>query len=286
MTAAGAPYAGARVGEYRRGSLVFDVVDGGPLDGERVVLLHGFPERASSWEAVAALLQAEGLRTLAPDQRGYSPRARPATRWSYRFPELVADVAALVEQVGGPVHVVGHDWGAAVAWGLADRRPDLVRTLTAVSVPHPRAMLRASLHGPQLARSWYVLPFNVPGLLETLTRARPDFFDVPLRKGGMRAEDVERVHREILEDGALPGALGWYRGAFLSPPRVGRIRVPTTYVWSDRDVALSREAAEACGDFVDADYELVVLEGMNHWIPRQAPEALTAAVLARIRSVG
>lgn len=278
--------AGGRITEYRRGGLVFDVVDGGPEDAERVVLLHGFPERASSWDRVGALLHEQGFRTLAPDQRGYSRRARPATRWSYRFPELVEDVVALVDEVGGPVHLVGHDWGAAVAWGLADRRPDLVRTLTAVSVPHPRAMLHAALHGPQLGLSWYVAPFGVPGLVEGVVRLRPAFFDVPLRKGGMRPEDVERVHREILDDGALPGALGWYRGAMLLPPRVGRIQVPTTYVWSDRDVALSREAAQACGDYVDGDYELVVLEGMNHWIPRQAPEALTEAILARIRSVG
>src|SRR5690606_30524674 len=109
--------------------------------------------------------------------------------------------------------------------------------------------------------------------------------DIALRKGGMRADDVERVHREIIDDGALSGALAWYRGAFLSPPRVGIIRVPTTYVWSDRDVALSWAAAQACGRYVEAPYELVVLEGMNHWIPRQAPEALSEAVLARIRSV-
>ncbi|WP_110240862.1 alpha/beta fold hydrolase [Nocardioides gilvus] len=275
---------GERLTSFRRGRLRFDVVDRGPLDGEPVVLLHGFPERASSWAAVQSLLGEQGLRTYAPDQRGYSPDARPFGRWSYRFPTLVDDVVALIDEIGSPVHLVGHDWGAMVAWGLADRRPDLVRSLTAVSVPHPRAMAHAAVQGPQLKQSWYFLPFNVTGLVEGIVRIRPAAFDVPLRKGGMRAEDVTRFHAEIVDDGALPGALAWYRGALLSPPRVGIIRVPTTYVWSDRDVALSWAAAQACGRYVEADYELVVLEGMNHWIPRQAPEALSQAVLARIRS--
>lgn len=275
---------GERIESCRRGSLTFDVVDRGPLDGQRAVLLHGFPERATAWEAVQGLLAEQGMRTFALDQRGYSPGARPFGRWSYRFPSLVDDVVALIADIGTPVHLVGHDWGAMVAWGLADRRPDLVKSLTAVSVPHPRAMLHGAVQGPQLKQSWYFAPFNVPGLVEGLVRIRPEFFDVPLRKGGMRAEDVARFHTEIVDDGALPGALAWYRGALLSLPRVGTVRVPTTYVWSDRDVALSWEAAQACGRYVEADYEFVVLEKMNHWIPRQAPEALSEAVVARIRS--
>lgn len=276
----------ARVTSFGRGALVFDVTDHGPHDGEPAVLLHGFPERASSWGLVQERLGEEGVRSYAPDQRGYSPGARPFGRWSYRFSDLVADVAALVDTVGSPVHLVGHDWGAMVAWGLAGRRPDLVRTLTAVSVPHPRAMAHAAVHGPQLARSWYFAPFSVPGLVEGAVRLKPDKVDRMLRRGGMSADDVARFHREVVDDGALPGALGWYRGAWLDPPRVGTVRVPTTYVWSDGDFALSREGAEVCGRWVEADYEFVVLEGVSHWIPRQAPGALADAVLARIRSVG
>ena len=112
-----------RITSYARDGWVFDVRDTGPLDGDPVVLLHGFPERASSWDAVAAQLHEAGLRTLAPDQRGYSPRARPRTRWGYRATELVADVAALVDVVGRPVHLVGHDWGAFVAWSSPPTGP-------------------------------------------------------------------------------------------------------------------------------------------------------------------
>ncbi|WP_114422432.1 alpha/beta hydrolase [Nocardioides houyundeii] len=274
-----------RLSSYRHDGLDFDVVEGGPADGEPVILLHGFPERASSWDAVSALLHEQGLHTLAPDQRGYSPGARPRGRWSYRLSLLVGDVVALAERTGGPVHLVGHDWGAVVAWALAAERPDLVRSLTAVSVPHPGAFRAALLHG-QLAASWYVGLFATPLLVEGMIAAKPDAFDLPLRKGGMRAEDVARFHTEIVESGALPGALGWYRALPFAPVSLTRtpVTVPTTYVWSDRDVALTREAAERCGDHVSGDYELVVLPGVTHWIPRQAPEALAAAVLARVAS--
>ncbi len=97
-------------------------MDGGPLDGEIVVLLHGFPQTSSSWALLAPLLHAQGYRTLAPDQRGYSPRARPRGRFAYRMSQLVEDVVALIGTAcpaGRAVHVVGHDWGAAVAWTLA-----------------------------------------------------------------------------------------------------------------------------------------------------------------------
>ena len=113
------------------------------------------PSGRRSWRAVAPLLHAHGLRTLAPDQRGYSPGARPRRRRDYRLDRLVADVVALVDEVGRPVHLVGHDWGAVVAWVLAATRPDLVRTLTAVSVPHPAAFVRAALTSRQGLRSWY-----------------------------------------------------------------------------------------------------------------------------------
>jgi pimeloyl-ACP methyl ester carboxylesterase len=267
---------------FTRDGLTFDVRDSGPADGDPVVLLHGFPERSSSWDQVSALLHQHGLRTLAPDQRGYSPGARPLGRWSYRIPALVDDVVALIDAIGRPVHLVGHDWGAVVAWVLADTRADLVRSLTAVSVPHPGAFVEACVRGPQLARSWYVLPFNVPWVPELLAGWQPKRFDRALLAGGMTEAEVERFHREILEYGALPGALNWYRAIPLSLTRRARpVTVPTTYVWSDGDVALSRQGAEACGRWVDADYELVVLEGVSHWIPTQAPHALADAVLAR-----
>jgi pimeloyl-ACP methyl ester carboxylesterase len=273
-----------RITSYYRDGLTFDVRDEGPLDGQVVVLLHGFPERSSSWRHVAPILHAQGIRTLAPDQRGYSPGARPRRRRDYRLPLLVDDVAALAERAGGPVDVVGHDWGAVVGWALATTRPDLVRTLTAVSVPHPAAFLHAMLTSGQVARSRYMLAFQLPVLPERWAREPGGRFDREFRKGGMTDDDVARFRREIVEYGALPGGLAWYRAMFLTDPRStrGRVGVPTTYVWSDRDVAVSRHAAERCGRYVDGPYRFKVLEGVSHWIPTQAPEPLAALVLDRL----
>ncbi|MGZ4454971.1 MAG: alpha/beta fold hydrolase [Nocardioides sp.] len=274
----------ARVTAYAREGLTFDVRDEGPLDGTPVVLLHGFPERSTSWREVAPLLHAAGCRTYAPDQRGYAPGARPRRRRDYRLPLLVADVVALVERIGAPVHLVGHDWGAAVAWLVASERPDLVRTLTAVSVPHPSPFVRAMLTSRQGLASYYMLLFQVPGLAERLARTAGGRIDIALRRGGMTLDEVARFRREVVEDGALRGALGWYRALPLVDPRStgGPVTVPTTFVWGERDVAILRGTAERCAAWVTADYRFVPLPGVGHWIPTQAPVPLAEAVLARM----
>ena len=262
----------------------FAVLDTGPLDGEVVVLLHGFPERSTCWREVAPLLHARGYRTVAMDQRGYSEGARPRRRRDYRSTELAGDVEALAACFGGPVHLVGHDWGAVVAWIVAARRPDLVRTLTAVSVPHPTAYLASMVRSRQLLRSWYMFFFLLPWLPELAGRRPGGLLDRMLRATGMSDDDLERFRTEIVDSGALPHALGWYRAMpFLDRGLLGRrITVPTTMVWSDGDSAIDRAGVDRTPPYVDAPYDLVVLEGVSHWIPTHAPEALVAAVLARI----
>ena len=131
---------------FRRGELVFDVRDCGPADGPVVVLLHGFPQLNTVWAAVVPRLTARGYRCLAPNQRGYSPGARPRRRRDYRMPELVDDVRALIEASGADrVHLVGHDWGGLVAWSFAARYPGRLTTLTSLSSPHPAALLRSMM---------------------------------------------------------------------------------------------------------------------------------------------
>lgn len=273
-----------RIEKLFHDGLTFDVVDTGPEDGEPVVLLHGFPERPTSWAAVSPLLHDAGLRTVALDQRGYSRHARPRRRRDYALPKLTGDALALVEELGGSAHVVGHDWGAMVAWSLALHHPAAVRTLTAVSVPHPAAFLESMVRSGQLRDSWYIGLFQLPFLPERLLSRRGGPLDVMLRKGGMTEADIARFQREVVEDGALTGGLNWYRALPFAPPTWSRRRagVPTTYVWSDRDVALGRWAAEHTGDWVDADYEFVELAGVSHWIPTEAPEALADAIVARV----
>lgn len=276
-----------RLTSYTREGLTFDVRDEGPLDGDVVVLLHGFPQRADSWDQVVPLLHAAGLRTVAPDQRGYSPGARPKGRWAYRSSELVADVAALVEALGqGPVHLVGHDWGSAIAWGLAGERPDLVRSLVAVSVPHPGAFFASMVRSSQLLRSWYMGFFQLPAVPERLAqqgRMFPSF----LRKAGMSGPMVEKFRADFVDGGRLGPALNWYRAIpFARPADTFRtVTVPTTLVWSDRDAALGRSGVDLTADKVRAPYELVVLGGVSHWIPDHAPEPLAQAILDRVASV-
>lgn len=273
-----------RLTAVHRGGLSLDVHDEGPLDGPPVVLLHGFPQRASSWGRVTPLLHAAGLRTLAVDQRGYSPGARPRSRTAYSIEDLVADLAAVVEAVGGPVHVVGHDWGAVVGWTAAALRPDLLRTLTAVSVPHPAAMAAACVRSDQLRRSWYVAAFQVPWLPERVLASR--FGERALRASGMDPETLARYRDEVVDAGALPGALGYYRALPFSNPRVTgrRVSIPTTFVWSDGDTAISRAAAHGAGDYVDAAYSYVELAGVSHWVPEQAAAELAAAIIDRVGS--
>jgi pimeloyl-ACP methyl ester carboxylesterase len=272
-----------RIHTFTHDTFTFDVLDRGPADGSAVVLLHGFPERASHWDGVSSVLHTQGLRTMAPDQRGYSPRARPRGRHAYRMSCLVSDIVALVERYGAPVHLVGHDWGAAVAWATAAARPDLVRSLTTVSVPHPAAFSRSLLTSDQALRSWYVLAVQPPGVAELLARTMPGAVYGLLRHAGLTSLEVMRFKQEIIDYGALPGALGWYRALpFSVGSAPGPVRVPTTHVWSDGDVALARRGAELTADQVQAPYQLRVLRGVSHWVPTHAPDALAEAILDRV----
>jgi pimeloyl-ACP methyl ester carboxylesterase len=276
-----------RITSFDRDGLTFDVFDEGPLDGEVVVLLHGFPERSTTWRYVAPLLHEHGYRTLAMDQRGYSPGARPKRRRDYRMVTLADDVTALVEKVGGPVHLVGHDWGAVVGWTLAMLRPRLLSSYTAISVPHPMAFLEAGLRSRQALNSWYIAAFQIPGAAERAAARAGGAFDRRLRHSGMTEEEVRRFRREMVDDGALPYALMWYRAVALVDRRMlpnRKVRVPTTFVWSDGDVAVARRGAERTGRYVDAPYELVVLQGISHWIPTHASQACAQAILERIGS--
>ncbi|MGY1637765.1 alpha/beta fold hydrolase [Geodermatophilus sp. SYSU D00742] len=267
------------------GDLTFDVRADGPDDGRPVLLLHGFPETSASWAAVTPRLAEAGLRTYAVDQLGYSPGARPAEVGAYALPNLAQVTADLMTAMDVPrADVVGHDWGANVAWALAAWHPDRVRSLTAVSVPHPSAFTAAWRSDPeQQERSAYIRLFWQEGraeevlLAEGARRLRRMFGDA------VPAEAVDEYVAVLSAPGALTAALNWYRAMSSSTP-VDRVEVPTTFVWSDGDVAIGRSAAGGCADCVVGDYRFVELTGVSHWIPEQAPEALAGAVLDRVAS--
>jgi pimeloyl-ACP methyl ester carboxylesterase len=271
------------------GELTFDVRVDGPDGGRPVLLLHGFPETSLSWAAVTPLLAGAGLRTYAPDQLGYSPGARPAEVDAYALPSLAQVTADLMTALEIPrADVVGHDWGANTAWALAAWHPDRVRSLTAVSVPHPGAFTAAYRADPeQKERSAYIRLFWQAGKAEEVLLA--DGARRLRRMLGSRSETgipedaVEEYVAVLSAPGALTAALNWYR-AMDSGTRVDPVGVPTAYVWSDGDVAIGRTAAEGCAGFVTGDYRFVELPGVTHWIPEQAPRELAAVILDRIAS--
>ncbi len=267
------------------GDLTFDVRTLGPGDGEPVVLLHGFPETSLSWSAVAPALAEAGYRVVAPDQRGYSADARPTDVADYAMEHLAGDVLGLADALGlGAFHLVGHDWGAAVAWAVAAHHADRLRSLVAVSVPHLaayNAALRDDLD--QQERSSYIGLMREDGkaedvLLEDDGRRLRAMYD-----GKIPATHVDAYVDFFLDRPALTAALAWYRAMTAALADTPAVSVPTTFVWSDGDWAIGRTSAEACGQHVSGPFRFVELNGVSHWVPEEAPDALAAAILERVR---
>jgi pimeloyl-ACP methyl ester carboxylesterase len=270
------------VDHFVRPGLRFEVVDAGPPDAPAVVLLHGFPQQPSSFDAVASRLNAAGLRTLAPSQRGYTRAARPTRRRDYRTAATAADVVALLDTAGlAQAHLVGHDWGGNQAWGTAGWHSDRVTSLTVLSTPHPAAFVKSLWTSKQGLVSWYMGLFQLPALPEALARRR---FAKSLLDSGLPPEFVDRYADAMVEPGALTGALNWYRGIpFSMWQPLGPIKVPTSYIWGRNDFALARAAVKLTADHVDGPYEVVELEA-GHWLPETVPDAVADVILARVRS--
>lgn len=262
------------------GDLVLDAISAGPLDAPAVVLLHGFPQTSWCWRGVWPALLEAGYRIVAPDQRGYSPDARPDGIEPYAMPHLVGDVVGVLDAIGADrAHVVGHDWGAAITWQLAARHPERVRTITAVSVPHPVAFADALRTDPdQRQRSQYMRDWLDPGTETAL-------LDGGLEQvfGGIPTVDAAHYLAVLREPGVLTRALSYYRAVSRQDVEgLGPITAPTLHVWSDADPALGAVATHASAAHVDGDYRLVVLEGVSHWIPEQAPDTLAGLLLEHL----
>jgi len=269
--------------QYRRDDLTFDVREAGPPDGPVVVLLHGFPQHNDSWDAVIDRLTAQGYRCLAPNQRGYSPGARPSRRRDYRMSELVADVGALIDASGAQrVHLVGHDWGAAVAWAAAAEIPERLATVSPVSVPHPGAFIKSFITSRQGLASWYMYLFQLPRIPEwLLTRRNGAVISEFLQRAGQTPAAAKRDARAMSEPGALTTAINWYRAIPLSDLRATnqKVSVPTLYVWSDQDVALLPKAAHDTARYVSGEYRFEILPDVSHWIPDDQPDKLADLLL-------
>lgn len=269
----------------RFGPLTFDVAVAGPEDGDLVVLLHGFPQTGLAYRGVVGPLADAGYRVLVPDQRGYSPGARPSATEAYATELLVDDVLALVDWAGEErFHLVGHDWGAVVAWRTAVDHAARLRTLTALSVPHPRAFADAVFgdraDGDQAGRSSYVAIFREEGTEHGMLANEATGLRMLYAASGLTTEESAPYLAALSTPEALGAALRWYRAGDLTMVELGDVEVPTLYVWSTGDVALGRAGAEATERYVSGPYRFVVLDGVDHWIPEHATDRLVDELLA------
>ncbi|MCT9137672.1 alpha/beta fold hydrolase [Streptomyces violarus] len=215
------------------GGGVFDAIAAGPPEGRPVLLLHGFPQTGLVWQRQIEALAAHGYRVVAPDQRGYSPGARPQRPEDYRISLLVDDVVAISEELGWAVFdLVGHDWGGAVAWWTAHAHPGRVRTLTVVSTPHPGALATTlRTDEDQRKRSHYMIDWrDAPATEERMlahdAKELRDFY-----AGKVPQDSADAYVSHLSQPGALTAALNWYR-AGRPEGAIGVIDVPTLYVWS------------------------------------------------------
>ena len=252
--------------EVEASGLRFETLVAGPEDGEAVILLHGYPQNAGAWESTVGWLAGRGYRAIAPSLRGYSPGANPAEASAFSMGNLVGDVVGIADALGvGRFHLVGHDWGGALAWMVAGAHRDRLLSLTVLSTPHPAAMRKAMRNSTQMLRSSYMGFFRIPRVPEAMLRFRNfSSTGLAMRMSGLPKESWKR-DRAHLERVGLRGPLNWYRGAAVAMGRPPRITTPTLFIWGRHDFFLGRKAAEMTAQFISGEYRFVDLDA-GHWI--------------------
>jgi pimeloyl-ACP methyl ester carboxylesterase len=269
------------------------VVQAGPADGPLAILLHGFPEFWYSWRRQIPALANAGFCVWAPDQRGFNLSDKPEGLDAYALDNLVADVIGLIDAAGRTrAHIVGHDWGAAVTWRIANRFPQRVATASILNVPHPLVMakyVQRSLR--QALRSSYFAFFQLPALPEKLLRAN----NWQLMVAGMRRSsppglfseaDMQAYRQAWSQPGALTGMLNWYRAGIQRPLSWSpspRVEPPLLMLWGAKDTALERELAPLSLELCDHG-RLHYLEEASHWVQHEAPGAVNRLLLEHLTS--
>jgi pimeloyl-ACP methyl ester carboxylesterase len=261
--------------------LSFTGLAAGPTDGPLALLLHGWPEFATSFSEMVRKLGDEGYRSVAIDQRGYSDGARPADVSDYRIETLVSDVLAFGDALGRErFHVIGHDWGALVGWYVAAGHADRVASYTSLATPHPAALSETRENdADQKQRSAYVDIFRAPGNVAEKALFRDDATALrAVYEGKFTPEHVVENVRRFRAPGAMTAALNWYRAYDFTSARCGTVAVPTLYAWGTKDRALGEKAALHTAGYVTGPYTFERLEGVSHWIPCEIPERATQLV--------
>ncbi len=304
LTAAQQPPGGASAAEipgaihrYARASgITLHYVEAGPADGDPVVLLHGFPELHYGWRHQIPALAAAGFRVIAPDMRGYNLSERPRGVGSYRVETLARDVSELIASLGAPyADVVGHDWGAVVAYETAMRHPERVRRLAILNVPHMQRMLQGMRTLRQLRKSWYVFFFQIPRLPEWLFGR--DDFSIGKRslragspKGTFTDEDLDIYVKAWSQPGALTAMLAYYRATMRRSPRatlaaMRPIAAPTLVIWGQRDLYLGSELAEPDRRWVP-DVRVERIPDAGHFVQHERPERVNELLISFLGQAG
>jgi len=283
------------------GAVRLHVVEAG--SGPLVVLLHGFPEYWYSWRHQIPALAEAGFRVVAPDMRGYNLSDKPRGLESYSGEALAGDVRALIHTLGEEcARVVGHDWGAQVAWETAMRHPEVVERLAILNVPHPARFLEGLRTLRQLRRSWYMFFFQLPAVPEAAFRRndfawpRKLFRKDPVRPDAFSEEDIERFVEAWSQPGAVRAMIDYYRAAFRSPaavsavlgrgdglPGLSPVEAPTLVIWGEQDTALGSELAEPDRRWVPNLVGVERLPDSSHWVQNDAPERVTELLVDFLR---
>ena len=252
----------------------------GPDDGRPVLLLHGFPDSGRLWDRQASALAGAGHRVIVPDQRGYGRSDKPADVDSYGLVLLAADAVAVLDALDVQrAHLVGHDWGAAVAWVVASLSPDRVDHLAVLSVGHPASFGAAGFE--QREKSWYMLLFQFEGIAEQWLRAD----DWANFRAWSRHPDADAVIRDLESDGSLTPGLNWYRAnvhprtLVEPPPQLPLVQAPTLGVWSSGDVALTERQMTGSASHVAGSWRYERIDGPGHWMQLEAPDEVDRLLL-------
>ena len=256
-------------------------------EGPTLLLLHGWPDTGALWDHMAPRLIEAGYRVVVPDLRGCGLSSKPFDTESYQMAHLVSDVRCIIDAVEAPrVTVIGHDWGAALAWAVATVLPDRVESLVVLSVGHPTAFRSAGIE--QQVKSWYMLLFANDGLGEAFLRQN-DHEALRHWIGHPRADEIVE---ELERDGQLSAHLRWYRAnvpmdSFLvDPPVLPATEAPTLGIWSSGDFALTEHQMKNSANYCANGFTYVRLEGFGHWLPLEASGELTREILNFLRPAG
>ena len=267
--------------------LTFDYLESGDPSYPLVMLLHGFPESSYMWRRLMDELGAMGYYCIAPDLRGYSSGACPKAVNAYTVRELAGDILAIAESKQQQFHLIAHDWGALVGWYLAHHHKETVLSYSALSAPHPKAFGRAArTDNAQRKKSRYMAWFQLPFLPEWYCR-RNDF--AGFRRLWKHADEEEVAHYLSIfrRKKSLTAALNYYRANFRDKTglRIGKIEVPTLFIWGNRDLAIGRTAAEGNHKYMPEDYQFIEVEG-GHWLIQSRYDEVKVAVVERLRKAG